>query len=342
MKRPEPLQQGDPIRIIAPAGWIQPSDIAAAIDLFNAWGLKVEMGKHLFERKHLFSADDPERLEDLQAALDDPELKAILCARGGYGSHRIVDQLDLEQFTKHPKWLIGFSDITVLHCHLQRLAGVESLHGVMAKGIQADTPAAVTEGLHRALKGETIAYRLAGHPKNVPGEAMGILTGGNLSILYSLQGTASEPEWEGRILFVEEVGETHYHVDRMLVTMKRRGVLAKIAGLVVGQMSEITHLTPGMERDIEDTIREQVEEYNIPVLFGFPAGHEPDNRVLIMGRQVQMKVQEKQSELLFLTDVVEEEKPGRARQLVTTALVMTFFFLLIWALYHFLFRTYLG
>lgn len=341
MRRPEPLKAGDTIRIIAPAGRVNPADLEYGMQVFSEWGLSVEMGKNMFKSRNIFSASDEERLDDLQDAINDQNVKAIICARGGYGTNRIIDKVDFAALEQSPKWLVGFSDITVLHSHIQRNFDIETIHGPMAKTLTAETPEEGLEGMRKALFGESVSYTLKGDTANIPGAATGILTGGNLSILYSLMGTPSEPVWDNRILFIEDIGEYHYHLDRMLVSMKRAGVFSKIKGLIVGHLTGMKDPEPGMQRSMEETILEHVQEYGFPVVFNFPAGHEQDNLSLVMGRELELISGEEEISLIFCAGEGAEEQGFSMRRVIVSGLVMAGFFVVIWVLYSMVLKKYL-
>ncbi len=288
MKTPEYIRQGDRIALVAPAGRIDREVVRKASETLRSWGLEVEIGKHVFDDHYQYSATDPDRLADLQKALDDPAVKAVLCARGGYGTIRIIDRIDFKQFGKHPKWIIGFSDITALHAHVNGRLGTESIHGGMAAGIAGGGTAA--ESLRAALTGERLHYSLATHALSKKGQAKGMLVGGNLAIIAALAGSPSELQTDGRILFIEEVGEHLYRIDRMMWALRRAGKLEHLAGLIVGGMTGIPDSPDEFGQDAFGIIREHIEAYDFPACFGFPAGHQEDNRALVLGRTIALEV----------------------------------------------------
>ncbi len=293
MKTPPYLQPGDKIAIVAPSGKIANDKIGPAIQTFESWGLKVITGDHLQGAYHQFSATDEERTADFQKMLDDESVRAILCARGGYGSNRIIDTLDFEKFTKSPKWIIGFSDITVFHSHIHSNFGIETIHGTMTVGLKdskANNPA--IDSLRAALFGEKLNYQLRVYPIDRKGNAEGLLIGGNLAILCSLIGTPSDIQTDGKILFIEEVGEYLYRLDRMMWQLKRAGKLNNLAGLVVGGLTEMKDSETPFGKTAHEIIKECVEEYDYPVCFDFPAGHQDDNRAMIFGRKVYLEINE--------------------------------------------------
>ena len=300
---PPPLRQGDRVAIAAPARKISRTELEPAIRLFESWGLEVVLPNHLFEAENQFAGSATTRTELLQSLIDDPEIAAIFCARGGYGTVRIVDRLDFSPLRKHPKWIVGYSDITVLHCHLHTCVNMATLHGTMPIDIPAGAEEAClasTESLRRMLWGEAMQYRCKGHELNRDGVSEGLLVGGNLSILYSLCGSASDIDTDGKILFIEDLDEYLYHIDRMMMNLKRSGHLAGLNGLVVGAMSDMHDNTIPFGRTAEQIVRDAVAEYGYPVCLGFPAGHiGTNNLALAMGRRVRLAV-DSDAELLFL------------------------------------------
>jgi muramoyltetrapeptide carboxypeptidase len=250
--------------------------------------LEVETGEHLFALHHQFAGTDAQRLADLQRALDDPETSAIICARGGYGTTRIIDELDFTAFLRQPKWLVGYSDITTLHLHLHRL-GVESLHATMPLLFDRDTPFSIGS-LRNLLFGGEIAYRVTPHALNRPGEGSGVLVGGNLALLVSNVGTASDVDTAGKVLFLEDINEYLYSIDRMMVQLKRTGKVAGLAGLVVGHFSDSKDNDIPFGKDPHEIVADAVREYGFPVCYGFPVGHEPENWAMPCGRTVHLAV----------------------------------------------------
>ncbi|MGG8496418.1 S66 peptidase family protein [Tenacibaculum sp. TC6] len=290
---PPYLTKGDTIAIVAPAGILKNRKeiIDKAKALAESWGLKVVYGKHLFNQNHHFAGTDDERCQDFQEALDNPSVKAIWSARGGYGSVRILDKLDFTQFKKHPKWIIGYSDITAFHNHIHNL-GIETLHAMMGTSMQ-DKPEEIAETIEtfrKALFGENLLYSILSSKYNREGKVEGELVGGNIAILTSMLGSNSQISIAGKVLFVEEIGEYKYSIDRMLQSLKRAGYFAKVKAVVVGDMTKIKKNTTPWGSSIEQLILEVLPK-NIPVMFNFPAGHEPDNRALIMGRDVKLSIQ---------------------------------------------------
>jgi len=293
MQTPSFLQHGDKIAIIATARKISQEELKPAVEIFRKWGFDVVYGRYLLREDNQFAGNDQERAEDLQWALDDENIKAIICARGGYGTVRIIDKIDLTKFSEKPKWIIGYSDVTVLHSHIHNLLGVETLHATMPINFPTDgmeNEALIS--LKKALNNENIQYTFDCHPLNRKGNAEGILVGGNLSILYSLIGTDSDIDTDGKILFIEDLDEYLYHIDRMMMNLKRSGKLANLAGLVVGGMSDMKDNTVAFGKTAEEIISEAVADYSYPVCFQFPSGHQQDNRTLILGRKAILNVGE--------------------------------------------------
>ncbi len=288
---PEFLKKGDTLMIVAPASVLKSTDgIAGGVELAKKWGLEVVVGEHVFDSLGHFAGSDADRLSDMQIALDVPSVKAVWMARGGYGTNRIIDKINFSKFLKRPKWIIGFSDITVLHNHIHNL-GIQTIHANMATGMDSllrDESA--VESLRKALFGETLRYEIPPSGKNRLGQATGELVGGNLSILASLLGTPSDIDTRGKILFIEEVGEALYRIDRMIVSLKRNGYFEHINGLIIGDFSNITPNEPEFGKSLEDIILEAVGNRGIPVLFNFPAGHLPKNNALILGDKISLEV----------------------------------------------------
>jgi muramoyltetrapeptide carboxypeptidase len=302
MKTPPYLQKGDTIAIVAPARSVSIEEMMPAITLFEEWGLKVVLGENLFAKHNQFAGTEEERVEDFQQMLDNQEIKAIVAARGGYGVVRIIDLFNFEHFNQHPKWIIGYSDITVLHSHIHTCFGIETLHATMPINVYANPNYESTESLYDALFGKPLSYQFPTSSFSRVGAGKGELIGGNLSILYSLSATESDINTDGKILFIEDLDEYLYHVDRMMQNLKRSGKLNYLAGLIVGGLTEMKDNTIPFGQSAEEIILESVSEYDYPVCFGFPAGHSDDNRALILGREVQLTVNNKLSELTFSKD----------------------------------------
>ncbi len=290
MIKPKYLKSSDKIAIVAPAGKVDQLVVGFAKEKLESWGLSVVLGANVSKDYFQYAGTDEERLSDFQRALDDENIKAIFCARGGYGLIRIVDQLDFTKFQTNPKWIIGFSDITVLHSFIQTNFGIETLHAPMADGLKDDVSA---ETLRQALFHENLNYELPRYPLSKKGKTNGEIIGGNLAILCSLIGSDSDIDTKDKILFIEDIGENLYRLDRMMWTLKRAGKLDQLAGLIVGDFNDMKDNDNPFGKTAYEIIADAVEEYNYPVCFGFPAGHEKENKALIFGRQVNLSVGEK-------------------------------------------------
>ncbi len=291
---PPYLEKGDLVGITAPARWISPGDTEFFLKLLHDAGFRAVTGP-IYKRYNQFAGTDGERLKDLQSMLDHPDIRAIFCARGGYGSMRLLKGIDLEAFAARPKWLVGYSDITALHCLLQIKIGCESLHAPMPWSfkecpVKSDPGSA---GLFGALTGEMPDYRVESHALNRNGTGEGILLGGNLSVLYSLTGTPYQLDTGGGILFLEDVDEYLYHIDRMMQNLKLSGMLSGLQGLVVGGMTDMHDNEVPFGRDAYSIIRDAVNQYDYPVLFGFPAGHLDTNLALVLGRRSRLTVDDR-------------------------------------------------
>jgi muramoyltetrapeptide carboxypeptidase len=266
-------------------------EMAPAIRVLESWGYRVVEGKCLYGISNQFSGTDDERAADFQAMLDDPEIKAIFCARGGYGSVRIVDKLDLTSFRSNPKWIVGYSDITVFHSHIHKQYGIQTLHAAMPINFPPDgTMNESLESLKTILEGGHTSYEIPAHEFNTNGKADGKIIGGNLSILYSLGGSKSDIDTRGKILFIEDLDEYLYHIDRMMMNLKRSGKLEGLAGLIVGGMNDMNDNEIPYGQTAYEIIADAVSDYSYPVLFNFPAGHVRTNLGLIMGGRYEMEV----------------------------------------------------
>lgn len=297
---PPYLRKGDTIGITCPAGYIETKDIQSAVQQITDWGFKVETGKTVGMRNGGLGGTDADRSADFQHMLTDRHIKAILCARGGYGVVRILDQLDFSSFRQHPKWVIGFSDITVLHCHIHNNYRVATLHSKMcnsfpddwskADAVQQDTILSI----RRALTGEPMNYHAAYVPHNRMGTASGVLIGGNLRTIENLAATRSDIDTAGKILFVEDVHEKLYNIDRMFWSLKRTGKLKHLKGLIIGGFSVQAEEDPAAELpgDVYTIVKEKVKEYTYPVCFDFPVGHQRNNYALKCGLRHRLAVAE--------------------------------------------------
>lgn len=297
-KTPPFLKPGDKVAITCPAKKL-PRDINDAVKLLESWGLEVILGDTIDASWHQFAGNDELRISDFQRFLDDQSIKAIFAARGGYGTIRIIDSLDFSQFEKQPKWIIGFSDITVLHSHLQALYQIESIHGQMPLTIRDGSEISL-ETLRKALFNEPIEYQYKSLIKNRSGEAQAELIGGNLTLLVMMSGSVSEQNYTGRILFIEDVGEYLYSLDRLMWNLKRAGKLDNLQGLIVGAFTELKDNDIPFGFTAEQIIMEHVKQYDYPVCFNFPAGHITDNRALIFGRKAKLKVTNQEVHLHYL------------------------------------------
>ena len=297
MITPPHLQKGDTVAILATARKNLDDNLKPAIDLLKSWGLNVVIGSSIGLDNNQLAGTDEQRAADFQQQLNNPNIKAIWCVKGGYGTVRMIDLLDFTAFKKNPKWIVGFSDVTVLHNHLNTL-GFKSIHGIMPVTVAKATPEAI-ETLRIALFGEKLKYEIDPFMMNRPGKATGELVGGNLSILYSLFGSPSAIDCTDKILFIEDLDEYLYHIDRMMINLKRNGCLESIKGIVVGSMTKMKDNDIPWGKNAIEIIEDVTKTYHIPVLYNFPAGHIQDNRALILGDSVTINVNEKCSTLVF-------------------------------------------
>lgn len=287
---PSFLRAGDNIHIVSPSGAIQPGFIDGATKLLSSWGLKVTEGKYARTEYGRFSGTKDERVADLQQALDDPNVKAILCSRGGYGLAQIIDKIDFTSFAKSPKWLIGFSDITILHNAITAL-GIASMHGIMTKYLtELPEESDQITSFKNLLFGTPSNFSIKPEAENRPGRAVGKLIGGNLSVMMGMRSTPFDLDFHNNILFIEDVGEKPYQIDRMMQSLRLSGVLKQISGLVVGQFSDYDE-DPLMMQSVAEIILAAVSEYDYPVCFNFPAGHVDYNLSLILGEQAELFVE---------------------------------------------------
>ncbi|MDR2358484.1 MAG: LD-carboxypeptidase [Prevotellaceae bacterium] len=289
MLQPPYLKKNDLVTIITPAGKIAPAQVMNGARLLQQWGLRVKTGKYVSEAYLGFAGTDGQRCADLQAAINDPESSAILCARGGYGCGRIVDNVDFSLWLKNPKWFIGYSDITVFHARLQQL-GLQSIHGTMPKNFPENSSNESTESLRKALFGELSEYGIPAHPLNKAGVASGVLRGGNLSLIVNVSATPDDVDAAGAILFLEDVDEYLYSIDRMMNNLQRSGKLKRAAGVIVGDFknSKPDDVLPG--KTAYEVIADYLQPLDIPVCYGFPAGHDEPNYSLYFGRRLSLEV----------------------------------------------------
>lgn len=297
MKIPAKLNQGDQIAIVATARKVTPEELQPAISLLKSWGLVTMMGSSIGLEEHQFAGTDQERTADLQQQMEDPNIKAIWCAKGGYGTVRILDLLDFSNFSKNPKWIVGFSDVTALHSQINNL-GISTLHAQMCLSVETKSEAS-RETLRKALFGEDFDYHFPSSEFNRKGVAKGELVGGNLSVLFSLIGSESDLDLKGKILFLEDLDEYLYHIDRMMQNLKRNGWFDQISGLIIGGMNDMNDNTVPFGKTAKEIIAEITAEYDFPVAFNFLAGHIEDNQALILGRKVRLQVEAKESHVSY-------------------------------------------
>jgi len=291
------LKDGDVIGITAPAGYITSEEIRSAVQKMESWGYKIQVGETIDKRDFTFGGTDEERTKDFQKMLDDPKIKAIMCARGGYGVVRIIDKLNWEKFKAKPKWIVGFSDVTVFHSHLNKNFGIASIHSKMCNSFPNDWSLAepiqieTIEAIQLALSGKKMKYTVTPNPQNKLGTADGVLIGGNLKMLETLAGTKSDINTAGKILFVEDTGEYMYSVDRMFWNLKRTGKLSQLKGLIVGGFKiKVDEDSDDFGKTLQDVVLEKVKAYHYPVCFDFPVGHQRNNYALKCGVKHRLEV----------------------------------------------------
>jgi len=297
MQIPPSLQKGDTIAILATARKNIDDNLKPAIDLLHSWGLEVVIGQSIGLDDNQLAGTDAQRAEDLQQQLDNPNIKAIWCVRGGYGTVRIIDLLDFTKFKQNPKWIIGFSDVTVIHSYVNKL-NIASLHAAMPVTVGRASVESV-ETLRQAIFGESLKYEISYSPANRLGIAKGEIVGGNLSILYSLMGSNAQIDCKGKILFIEDLDEYLYHVDRMMMSLKRCGCFDGLSGLIIGTMSKMRDNDIPWGKNANQIIADVTKEYSFPILYNFPAGHFHDNRALIFGKQVSLELNATTSKVIF-------------------------------------------
>jgi muramoyltetrapeptide carboxypeptidase len=291
-KTPPYLKKGDTIAITCPAGYMPREKAQTCIETIQQWGFEVMVGKTLGSKsKNYFSGTDETRLNELQAMLDDESIKAILCGRGGYGIGRIIDQLDFTQFKKNPKWIIGFSDITLLHAHINRNFKIATLHAPMAAAFNnGENKNEFINSLHKALVGKKAKYVCKADPFNKLGEAKGELIGGNLTLITHIIGTKSDINTKNKILFIEDIGELIYSSDRMLHQLKRSGKLTNLSGLIIGGFTDVKDTERPFGKKVKAVIKDILQDYDYPVCFDFPVGHQKENYALKIGGDFQLKI----------------------------------------------------
>jgi muramoyltetrapeptide carboxypeptidase len=299
MKIPPYLKKGDTIAITCPAGYMAKEKAQTCITTLQNWGYEVLVGKTLGSKsKTYFSGTDEERLNELQAMMDEPTVKAILCGRGGYGTGTIIEQLDFKKFIKHPKWIIGFSDITVLHAHINRNYKIATLHAPMAAAFnEGGNKNKYIQSLKDALEGKKANYTCKPHKLNKTGTATGELVGGNLSLLAHLIGTSSEIKTKNKILFLEDIGEQLYNIDRMFMQLKRSKKFNSLAGLIIGGFTDMKDTERPFGKNVYEIIQEHIKEFQYPVCFGFPVSHTKENVALKCGATFKLSVQRKKTVL---------------------------------------------
>lgn len=300
MITPPYLRPGDNIAIVATSRKITEEELQPALIKFSDWGFNIVLGKNIYAQENQYAGSDEQRLSDFQQMLDNPFIQAIVCARGGYGIVRIIDSIDFSTFVKKPKWIIGYSDITVLHSHIHSNFHIETIHAIMPLNFPvdgADNEALITS--KKALTGKKLFYNIPHNSLSKQGKAKGILVGGNLSLLYALSTTPSDINTSGKILFIEDLDEYLYHIDRMMLQLKRSGKLKNLVGLIVGSMTEMKDNAVPFGKTAYEIISDAVNDYNYPVCMGFPAGHINDNRALILGRKITLHVSADESFICF-------------------------------------------
>ncbi len=288
MFTPDFVTPGDKIAIVSTARKIDFKEVQAATDLLKQWGLQPVIGSTIGLAYNQFAGSDEDRRSDFQQMLDDKEIKAIWCARGGYGTVRIIDAIDFSSFCVSPKWIIGYSDVTILHAHIHNL-GINTLHAPMPIDVHKGTKTSI-QSIRDTIFGKSISYSVSPSKRNILGTCTGQLIGGNLSILYSLCGSSSSLDTSGKILCIEDLDEYLYHIDRMLQNLKRNGYFDKLSGLIVGGMTKMHDNNIPFGKKSKKIILDIVKEYDFPVVFNFPMGHIEDNRALIMGAEVLLSV----------------------------------------------------
>ena len=297
MITPPNLKKGDTIAIVATARKNIDDNLKPAIDLAKKWGVEVVIGKSIGLDNNQLAGTDEQRASDFQEMIDNPNIHAVWCVRGGYGTARMIDLVDFSKFKNNPKWIVGFSDVTVLHSHLNNL-GFATIHGIMPVNVEKASPE-VEETLRKALFGEPLSYIVPCENENKSGNVEGILIGGNLSILYSLMGSKSQIDCKGKILFLEDLDEYLYHIDRMMLSLKRCGCFDELEGLVVGSFIKMHDNDIPWGKTAYQIIADITKKYNFPVVYNFPSGHIHDNRTLIFGKKVSLDVNDNYSILKF-------------------------------------------
>jgi muramoyltetrapeptide carboxypeptidase len=297
VKIPPYLTKGDTVGILATARKVDMDPIQPAIKLLESWGLHVVVGKTVGLDNNQLAGADWQRATDLQQMLDNPSIKAVWAAKGGYGTVRIIDRINFTKFKQKPKWLIGFSDFTVLHSHINNF-DIATLHGIVAISVGRATPEAI-ESFRKSLFGGKLEYDIAPHAFNKAGKAHAEVIGGNLSVLYSIMGSTSEADPTGKIIFIEDLDEYLYHIDRMMMNLKRNDYFKNVKGIIIGGMTKMRDNDIPWGHDALQIIQDITKDYNIPICFNFPAGHIQDNRALIFGKQATLEVTATGTKLTF-------------------------------------------
>lgn len=297
MKIPPSLQKGDTVALVATARKNIDDNLKPAIALLHRWGLEVVVGKTIGLDNHQLAGTDEQRAADFQQQLDNPNIKAIWCVRGGYGTVRMIDLLDFTKFKQNPKWIVGFSDVTVIHSYINTL-NIATIHAAMPVTV-ARASAESIETLRKSLFGENLSYEIPSNPANRIGTTKGEIVGGNLSILYSLMGSNAQIDCKGKILFIEDLDEYLYHIDRMMMSLKRCGCFDGLNGLIVGTMTKMKDNDIPWGKNANQIIEDVTKSYSFPVFYNFPAGHFRDNRALIFGKQVSLELDATTSKVTF-------------------------------------------
>lgn len=288
VKIPPYLKKGDTVGILATARKVDMAPLEPAIKLLKSWGLNVVIGKTVGLDNNQLAGADWQRATDFQQMLDNPSIKAIWSAKGGYGTVRMIDRLDFTKFKQHPKWIIGFSDVTVLHSHINNL-DIATLHSIACISVANATPEAI-ESFRKGIFGGKLEYTIPPHAFNKTGKTQGELIGGNLSVLYSIMGSVSEADYKGKIIFIEDLDEYLYHIDRMMMNLERNNYFKNVKGIIIGGMTKMRDNDIPWGHDALEIIQDITNEYKIPICFNFPAGHIKDNKALVFGKQVTMDV----------------------------------------------------
>jgi muramoyltetrapeptide carboxypeptidase len=292
MKKPHSLVQGSVVRIVSTARKISPAEVEPSVKLLKSWGLTVQLGRNMYATENQFAGSSSHRLQDLQEALSDNHVDMVWCSRGGYGTTMLLDEVDFTAFCEKPKWVVGYSDVTSLLCHITTNFDVVSLHATMPINVSnqlSPSDLQSIDSLRSVIFGDSVSYKMNSHDLSKPGDAKGPLIGGNLSILYSILGSNSSPKTDGAILFVEDLDEYLYHIDRMMVNLKRNGLLENLSALVVGGMTDMNDNTVPFGKTVEEIVLGHVDTYGYPVYFGFDAGHLSPNLALPFGQIAEIK-----------------------------------------------------